>query len=92
MVPTRPWKEVEIIVNEQERLRKAILDMVLAAPRRRLKPHELGRVLSHQMEVSRHSVQEAIESLVQEGHLRFSYDDPASYVEVPESASYQETS
>jgi DNA-binding FadR family transcriptional regulator len=75
------------MVTDQERLKKAVLDMISVAPERRLRPHELGKVLSHQMEVSRHTVQEAVKELVQEGHLRFTYHDPTSYVEVPEAAS-----
>jgi DNA-binding GntR family transcriptional regulator len=81
---------VDIMVNEQERLRKAILDMVSAAPERRLTPHDLGRARARELEVSRHAVQEAVKNLVQEGHLRFTYHDPTSYVEVPHPASWLE--
>jgi DNA-binding GntR family transcriptional regulator len=75
------------VVNEQERLKKAILDMVSVAPERRLRPHEVGKALSHELEVSRRTVQEAVKNLVQEGHLRFTYHNPTSYVEVPKPAS-----
>jgi predicted transcriptional regulator len=78
---------VDVVVNERERLKKAILDMVSVAPELRLRPHELGKALSHQMEVSRHAVQEAVKDIVQEGHLRFTYHDPTSYLEVLEPAS-----
>jgi predicted transcriptional regulator len=76
------------MVDEQERLKEAILDMVSVAPERRLRPHELGKALSHELEILRRAVQEAVKNLVQEGHLTFTYHDPTSYVEVPEPASW----
>ena len=75
------------MVSEHERLKKAILDMVAVAPKHRLRPHELGKALSHQMEIPKQTVREVVKDLVQEGQLRFTYHDPTSYLEVPEPAS-----
>lgn len=72
------------MIGEHERLKKAILEMVAAAPERRLKPYELEKTLAHQLEIPRQTVQDAVKILVEEGHLTFTYRNPTSYLEVPE--------
>ena len=72
------------MVREYEHLKEAILEMVSAAPEQRLRPYELEKTLSHKMEVPRRTVQDAVKNLVEDGHLRFTYRDPMSYLEVPD--------
>lgn len=84
---SRRHHEPALLTTLNERLIEAILEMLSAAPEQRLRPHELKKALAHKLGASRHTVQEAVKNLVEEGHLTFTYRDPTSSLEVPEPAS-----
>lgn len=70
------------MANDFDRLKEEIVALISAAPNQRLRPHEVGKGLAHKLEISRHTVREAIRTLTVEGRLVFTYRDPCSFVEV----------
>ena len=66
-------------------IKRQIMTLVSEAENQRRRPHELHESLLHSSGVSRSAIQQALNDLVREGNLVFTYRDPCSYVEIPES-------
>ena len=71
--------------TEYERIKEQILTLVTEAENQRRRPHELHESLLRSLGASRSAVQQSLNELVREGKLVFTYRDPCSYVEIPES-------
>ena len=74
-------------MTELAEIRRQILTLVTEAQNQRLRPHELGKQLCHNLGASNLATQQALNDLVREGKLVFTYRDPCSYVETPQSAT-----
>ena len=79
--------EARLPDNEYERLKEDILMLVADAENKRLRPHALEKSLSSGFGGSLFTVQQALNDLVREGKLVFSYRDPSSYVEIPPASA-----
>lgn len=97
-----PWSYLEVpgaivapaiegaLRNRYEQLKDDIVTMVSDAENRRLRPHDIEQSLSPSQGGSKFTVQQALNDLVREGKLVFSYRDPWSYVEQPGLGAYAE--
>lgn len=84
-----PWGSLQpplAPANEYEHIKEQILTLVRDAEKQRLRPYELERGFGDSLGDSNFTIQQAINDLVREGKLLFTYRDPCSYVETPESA------
>lgn len=96
-----PWSYVElpgasvlpaapvIPRNEYERLKEEVLATVQDSENQRLRPHDLGKTLVGSWGGSEFTIQQAINDLVREERLVFTYRDPASFVELVPAARRQ---
>jgi 1,2-phenylacetyl-CoA epoxidase catalytic subunit len=72
-------------MSELTEVKRQILTLVTEAEKHRRRPHELHESLLRSTGASRSVIQEALNDLVRDGELVFSYRDPCSYVEIPEA-------
>ncbi len=70
-------------MNQFEQIKEEVLLLVYSARYQRQRPHEVEKILSKKLGVSLFIVKEALEDLVEQGELVFTYRDPCSYIEVP---------
>jgi hypothetical protein len=69
--------------SQTEQIREKILEMVTAAKGQRQNPNMVMNGLSAEFEVSLLKVKEALNDLVRERKLVFTYRHPFTYVEIP---------
>ena len=70
-------------MNQFDQIKEEVLFLVSSAKYQRMRPHEVEKNLSKKLGVSLFMVKEALEDLVEQRELVFTYRDPSSYVEVP---------
>jgi DNA-binding GntR family transcriptional regulator len=68
---------------ELAEIKRQILTLVTEAENQRRRPHELHETLLRSLGASRSTRQQALNDLLREGRLIFTYRDPWSYVELP---------
>ena len=72
------------MTNEYSSLKEEIVRLVSEASEQRLMPHDLERIFSHRAGFTKHTIQQAIRDLVEQGMLAYTYRDPTSYIELAE--------
>jgi len=70
-------------MNRFEQIKAEIMEMVFNSEYHRLRPHEIEKSLFLKMDVHSYTAKEALEELIKEGVLVYTYRDPCSYVEYP---------
>lgn len=70
-------------MGQSEQIREKILDMVKVAKSQRRNIHEVMSSLSTEFGISVIRVREALNDLIREKELVFTYRDPFTYVEIP---------
>jgi DNA-binding FadR family transcriptional regulator len=70
-------------MSQTEQIRKSILGMVKATVEQRQSPNEVMDRLAAEFGVSMSRVREALNDLIREGELVFTYRRPFTYVEIP---------
>jgi hypothetical protein len=70
-------------MSQSEQIRKKIMELVTATEDQRQRPHSLVMTVSSDLEVPMFRVKKALENLVKERKLVFTYRDPCSFVEMP---------
>jgi hypothetical protein len=70
-------------MNAYEMLQESIMDLVATSRHQRIRPIDAIRTLKRRHDVSTFAINDALEDLVREGKLVYSYRDPCSYVEIP---------
>ena len=70
-------------MDQSERIREKIMEMVIAAKDQRQRPHSLVKTVSDNWGVPIFRVKKVLENLIKERKLVFTYRDPCSFVEIP---------
>jgi len=70
-------------MSQAEQIRKKILELVKASEVQRQNPNEVMRSLSAEFKVSMYQVREALNDLIRERKLVFTYRGPFTCVEIP---------
>jgi DNA-binding GntR family transcriptional regulator len=70
----------------REEIKVRVLELVLGATDRRIRPITLEKTVASQTGVSIQDVREALSELEREGAVVQTYRDPCSYVEIPDLA------
>ncbi len=66
-----------------DQIKERILQHVSGTPAGRIRPRDLDRSVSRETEASTAQVKQALNELMREEKLVFTYRDPCSYVEFP---------
>jgi len=64
-------------------LKMRIMDFVASSKNQRARPIEAKQTLAQQLDTSQFAVNAAVEELVEDEELVYSYRDPCSYIEIP---------
>ena len=70
-------------MSQAEQIRKRILELVKVSEGQRRNPNEVMRGLSAEFRVPMYQVREALNDLIRERKLVFTYREPLTYVEIP---------
>ena len=70
-------------MDQSERIREKIMEMVIAAKDQRQRPYSLVKTVSDNSGVPIFRVKKVLENLIKERKLVFTYRDPCSFVEIP---------
>jgi hypothetical protein len=70
-------------MTQSEQISKEIMEMVITSHNQRQRPHSVVRTVSDNLGVPMFRVKEALEALLKERKLIFTYRDPCSFVEIP---------
>ena len=70
-------------MSQSGQIKKKIIEMVSTAENQRQRPHSVVRTVSDNLGVPIFRVKKALEALLQERKLVFTYRDPCSFVEIP---------
>lgn len=70
-------------MDTRKQIEDRILEIVSNQPNKRIRPITLERELREELRVPLHEIKEALNDLMEEESLVFTYRDPCSYVEVP---------
>ncbi len=70
-------------MNQFDHIKLEIMKMMRTATNRRLRPHEIEKALYRKMGIHYFTAQGALDDLVKEEKLVFTYWDPESFVEFP---------
>jgi hypothetical protein len=70
-------------MDQSERIREKIMEMVIAAKDQRQRPYSLVKTISDNSGVPIFRVKKVLENLIKERKLVFTYRDPCSFVEIP---------
>jgi hypothetical protein len=76
-------------MRTHEQIEERILEVVSDQPNQRIRPVTLERELREELGISLHAIKAALNDLVQEESLVFTYRDPCSYVEIPVAESHR---
>ena len=75
-------------MNASEETREKVKEAVWAAPDQRIRPIDLGRKLDQEHGLGASTIKDAVDELVGDGELVYTYRDPCSYVEIPDAQSH----
>jgi hypothetical protein len=70
-------------MSQSEQIRQRIMEMVTTAENQRQRPYSVVRTVSDNLGVPIFRVKRALEDLLKERKLVFTYRDPCSFVEMP---------
>jgi len=70
-------------MSESGQIKKKIMEMVTTAENQRQRPYSVVRTVSDDLRVPIFRVKRALEDLLKERKLVFTYRDPCSFVEIP---------
>jgi hypothetical protein len=70
-------------MTQSEQISKEIMEMVITSENQRQRPHSVVRTVSDNLGVPMFRVKEALEALLKERKLVFTYRDPCSFIELP---------
>ena len=70
-------------MSQSGQIKKKIIEMVSSTENQRQRPHSVVRTVSDNLGVPIFRVKKALEALLQERKLVFTYRDPCSFVEIP---------
>ena len=70
-------------MSQSEQIRKRIMEMVTTAKNHRQRPYSVVKTVSDNLGVPIFRVKKALEGLLKERKLVFTYRDPCSFVEIP---------
>jgi hypothetical protein len=69
--------------NEYDLFKMRIVELVATSKNQRIRPIHAIQTLTRERDISASAVKGALEKLVNEGELVYTYRDPCSYVEIP---------
>jgi hypothetical protein len=71
------------MMNAHEETKERIMEAVWNAENQRMRPIDLEKKLEHEHGLTLWWIKDAVNELVDEGQLVYTYRDPCSYVEIP---------